>query len=91
MTATTHNTASSPSSISTGTVTRWGSRHLRIVGGVRFAAGIVLTVLGALALSRGASEIAAFLLAVAAVHFVWGSWQLKLARSATPRTGARGR
>jgi hypothetical protein len=86
MTATTHNTAPArPSIRRTGTLTRWGSGHLRMVAGVRFASGILLTVLGALALSRGASGLAAFLLAVAAVHFVWGSWQLAVARSAPPR------
>jgi hypothetical protein len=86
MTATTHNTAPSQSSTRRPiTFTRWGSRHLRLVAGVRFASGILLTVLGALALSRGASGLAAFLLAVAAVHFVWGSWQLAVARSAPPR------
>jgi N-acyl-L-homoserine lactone synthetase len=83
MTATTNNTA--PSRSGTITITRWGSRHLRTVGGVRLAAGIVLIVLGALALSRGASGIAAFLLTIAAVHFVWGGWQLSIARSAGTR------
>jgi len=89
MTATTHNTAPAQSGMRrTGSFTGWGSRHLRIVGCVRFAAGIVLTVLGALAVRRGASGVAAFLLTVAAVHFVWGSWQLVLAHSAPRRTGS---
>ena len=59
--------------------------RLRAVAGVRLAVGIFLTVLGALMLSRGAYGLAALPLAFAAVHFVWGSWQLALARSAAPR------
>jgi len=65
MTASTHHTAP----------------YLRTVAGVRFAIGIFLTGLGALMLSRGIYGPAALLLAVAAVHFTWGSWQLLIARS----------
>ena len=61
---------------------RWGSRRLRTVAGVRFASGIFLTGLGAVMLSRGVYGLAALPLAGAAVHFVWGSWQLSMARSA---------
>jgi len=59
--------------------------RLRAVAGIRFAVGIFLTVLGALMFSRGAYGLAALPLAFAAVHFVWGSWQLTAARSALPR------
>jgi len=90
MTATTHNTAPSRSSLRrTGTVTRWGSRHLRVVGSVHIAVGVVLTALGAVLLPRGGTcaLVALPLAIVAAVHFAWGSRQLVLARSAAHRTG----
>jgi hypothetical protein len=82
MTATTHNTTSARASTRRPmTFTRWGSRHLRTAGGIRVATGLFLTVLGALMLSRGAYGLATVPLAGAAVHFVWGSWQLKIARA----------
>jgi hypothetical protein len=59
--------------------------RLRAVARIRFAVGIFLTVLGALMICRGAYGLAALPLAFAAVHFVWGSWQLALARSAPSR------
>jgi hypothetical protein len=70
-------------------VTPWGYRHLRTVAGVRFAAGIFLTGLGVLLLSRGAYGWAALPLAAAAVHFSWGYWQLTIARSAPPHLSGR--
>ena len=81
MTAPTHTTAPARSGVQR-LITPWAYRHLRVVAGVRFAAGIFLAGLGALLVSRGAYGLAAFLLAVAAVHFAWGSWQLTIARSA---------
>jgi hypothetical protein len=69
MTAPTHNTTPSRS----GTqrlITPWAHRRLRIVAGVRFAAGVFLAGFGALMLSRGADALAALLLAAAAVNFV---------------------
>ena len=63
-----------------GLITPWAYDHLRGVAAVRFAVGIFLTVLGALMVSHGAYVLAAVPLAGAAVHFVWGSWQLSLAR-----------
>jgi hypothetical protein len=84
MTAPTHDTVPSRSGMQR-LITPWAYRRLRTVAGVRFAVGILLTVLGAVLLSRGAYGPAALPLAVAAVHFVWGSWQLTIARSAPSR------
>ena len=61
--------------------THHAAPYLRSVAGVRFAVGIFLTVLGAVLLARGAYELAAVPLAIAAGHFAWGSWQLRIARS----------
>ena len=89
MTAPTHDTVPSRSGMQL-LITPWAYRRLRTVAGVRFAVGVLLTVLGALMLSRGAYGLAALLLSVAAVHFVWGSWQLAIAPSAARRTEADG-
>jgi hypothetical protein len=69
-------------------ISPWGARHLRAVAGIRFAVGLLLTVIGTLMLRRGADWDAALLLAIAAVHFSWGGWQLTVARSA-PHLGGR--
>ena len=89
MTTTTHNTASSGSGTRCLPQRSWSSRRLRTVAGVRFAVGIFLVGAGAVLISAGHSWLAAVPLAGAAVHFVWGSWQLKIARFAAPRTGGR--
>jgi hypothetical protein len=92
MTASTHNTVPSPSGTRRLIPQRsWSSRRLRTVAGVRFAAGIFLAGLSAVLIYHGHSAVAALPLAGAAVHFVWGSWQLKIARFAPARTGASGR
>src|ERR1700760_2577610 len=65
-------------------ISPWGFRHLRAVAGIRFAVGLLLTVLGSLDLLRsyaGAGSVAAALFAVAALHFGLGAWQLVVARS----------
>jgi hypothetical protein len=90
MTATIHNTVPTvPSRFGTRCPQRsWSSRRLRTVAGVRFAVGIFLVGLGAVLISQGQAGVAVLPLAGAALHFVWGSWQLTLARSAAHRTGA---
>jgi hypothetical protein len=70
-------------------ITPWAFRHLSTVAGVRFAAGIFLIGLGVLTLSRDSYGYTAFLFAAAAVHFVWGYWQLTIARSAPPHLSGR--
>jgi hypothetical protein len=67
-------------------ITPWASSHLRTIAGVRFAAGIFLTGLGALLLARGAYGWAALL---AAVHFSWCYWQLTIARPAPRHLSGR--
>jgi hypothetical protein len=90
MTATIHTSIPSPSG--TGCRQRsWSSRRLRTVAAVRFAVGIFLVVVGAELIAHGQAGLAAVPLAGAAVHFVWGSWQLKIARFAPARTAAAGR
>ena len=91
MTTTTHNTASSRSGTRCLPQRSWSSRRLRTVAGVRFAVGLFLIGVGAVLISHGQSGLAAVPLAGAALHFVWGSWQLRIARFAPPRTGAFGR
>ena len=64
----------------------WEYRHLRAWAGVRIAAGIVLTGLGAVTLVGGsftaeAIEWAAFWLVLAALSFAAGYWELTIARS----------
>jgi hypothetical protein len=87
MTATTHNTVPSRSGMRR-LISPWAFRHLRTVAGVRFAAGIFLVGLGGLLISRGAYGLAALPLAGAVANFMWGSWQLALARSVAHRTEA---
>jgi hypothetical protein len=69
----------------------WEYRHLRGVGRVRIAAGIVLTGLGAVTLVGGSFTTeavgwATLFLAAAAASFAWAAWDLAIARSAPPRT-----
>jgi hypothetical protein len=70
-------------------ISPWAFNHLRTVAGIRFATGLLLTVIGSLMLARGADWAAALLLAIAAVHFSWGYWQLTIARSAHPHLSGR--
>jgi hypothetical protein len=94
MSTLTHDTTTTTTPSRSGTrrvITPSKGRTLRIVAGVRFAVGIFLAVLGALLVSHGAGGLAALPLAFSVVHFAWGSWQLTIARSAAPQTGARGR
>ncbi len=91
MTTTTHNTVPSRTGTRCLPQRSWSSRRLRTVAGIRFAVGIFLVGLGAVLIYHGDSGVAALPLAGAALHFVWGSWQLNIARFAPARTGARGR
>ena len=64
----------------------WEYRHLRAWARVRFAAGIVLTGLGAVTLVGGSFTAeavgwAAFWLVLAALQFAVGYWELAIARS----------
>jgi hypothetical protein len=92
MTATTHTSIPSPSGTGCPIAQRsWSSRRLRTVAGARFAVGIFLVGVGAVLISHAQAGLAAVPLAGAALHFVWGSWQLKIARFAPARTAAAGR
>jgi hypothetical protein len=64
----------------------WAWGHLRAVAAVRMAAGIFLTGLGVLIFAHGDHGLAALPLAGAAVNFVWGAWQLTIARTVSART-----
>ena len=75
----------------------WESRHLRAVASVRFAAGGFTLALGLVLLSLGRQAetgqdrrkcygLAAWFLVHAALQFIGGSMEMKMARSAPPRT-----
>ena len=69
----------------------WEYRHLHGFARLRFAAGIVLTGLGAVTLVGGSFTTVAigwtaFWLVLAALQFSVGYWELTIARSASPRT-----
>ena len=65
----------------------WEYRHLRVLAGVHFAAGIILFIEGALLLSIGRYGWAALLLVAAVLQFLWiGYMKMTVARSAPPRT-----
>lgn len=64
----------------------WEYRHLRVWACVRFAVGIFLAGFGALMLSYGFYGWTALLLVAAALLFLIGSLEMKVARSASPRT-----
>jgi hypothetical protein len=67
-------------------ISPWTFRHLRLVAGIRFASAAVLVTVGAMLVSAGHPGLAVLPLVGAAVHVVWGSWQLTVARSVAPRT-----
>ena len=75
----------------------WEYRHLRAVASVRFAAGGFTLALGLVLLSLGRQAetgqdrrkcygLAAWFLVLAALQFFGGSMEMKMARSAPPRT-----
>jgi len=75
----------------------WEYRHLRAVASVRFAAGGFTLALGLVLLSlgrhaetgqdrRNCDGLAAWFLVDAALQFFGGSMEMKMARSAPPRT-----
>jgi hypothetical protein len=69
---------------------RWEFRHLRIWATARIGGGVVATVCAILTLSFGGSDAAtygwaAFFLAIAAIAFAVGYWQLTIARSTSAR------
>ena len=79
------------------TMVPWESRHLRAVASVRFAAGGFTLALGLVLLSLGRHAetgqerrkcygLAAWFLVEAALQFFGGSMEMKMARSAPPRT-----
>jgi len=79
------------------TMMPWEYRHLRAVASVRFAAGGFTLALGLVLLSLGRQAetgqdrrkcygLAAWFLVLAALQFFGGSMEMKMARSAPPRT-----
>ncbi len=79
------------------TMSPWEYRHLRAVSSVRFAAGGFTLALGLVLLSLGRQAetgqdrrkcygLAAWFLVDAALQFFGGSMEMKMARSAPPRT-----
>ena len=79
------------------TMVPWEYRHLRAVASVRFAAGGFTLALGLVLLSLGRQAetgkdrrkcygLAAWFLVDAALQFFGGSMEMKMARSAPPRT-----
>jgi hypothetical protein len=79
------------------TMLPWESRHLRAVASLRFAAGGFTLALGLVLLSLGRQAktrqdkrkcygFAAWFLVVAPLQFLGGYLDMKLARSAPPRT-----
>ena len=79
------------------TMMPWEYRHLRAVASVRFAAGGFTLALGLVLLSLGRQAetgqdrrkcygLAAWFLVDAALQFFGGSMEMKMARSAPPRT-----
>jgi hypothetical protein len=72
-------------------IPRWEFGHLRVLGRLRMGAGVALTVCGLLTLSVGGNGwktygFAALFLALAALTFAVGYWQITIARSAPPRS-----
>jgi hypothetical protein len=79
------------------TMVPWEYRHLRAVASVRFAAGGFTLALGLVLLSLGRQAetgqdrrkcygLAAWFLVLAALQFFGGYMDMKMARSAPPRT-----
>ena len=79
------------------TMLPWEYRHLRAVASVRFAVGGFTLALGLVLLSLGRQAetghdrrkcygLAAWFLMLAALQFFGGSMEMKMARSAPPRT-----
>ena len=79
------------------TMLPWEYRHLRAVASVRFAAGGFTLALGLVLLSLGRQaetsqdrrkcyRLAAWFLGVAPLQFLGGYMEMKMARSAPPRT-----
>ncbi len=64
----------------------WEYRHLRVSGVTRLAGGSVAAAAGAVCLSYGVYEWAAFFLVLGALNLAGGCWYLTIARSASART-----
>ena len=83
--------ASEPLSLRTGVrrvIPRWEFGHLRGLGYARLAGAAVLTTCGLLTLGFGGDDAttygwAAGFLALAALSFAGGFWELRIARSAS--------
>jgi hypothetical protein len=72
----------------------WEFRHLHAWAGMRIGGGAVLTVCGVLTLTFGGQDgktlaWAATFLAVAALAFAAGFWELSVARRMSRRTASR--
>jgi hypothetical protein len=63
----------------------WEYRHLRVSGVTRIAGGSVAAAAGAVCLSYGVYEWAAFFLVLGALNLAGGCWYLTIARSASAR------
>jgi hypothetical protein len=66
-------------------ISPWAFNHLRLSAGIRFAVGAFLVALAGAFFLAGYPALAALPLVFAVVHFVWGYWELTIARSAVPR------
>lgn len=71
-------------------IPRWEFRHLRALGFARVGGGLVLTTCSLLTLSFGGDDAKTYgwavaFLALAAVNFAGGLWELMIARSAHSR------
>jgi VIT1/CCC1 family predicted Fe2+/Mn2+ transporter len=84
-----NDTTTTPARTGLRLIAPWGLRHLRAVAGIRFAVGALLTVIASVLITRGYAAPGAVLLAVAVLHFSWGSWQLTIARSGRPHPSGR--
>lgn len=69
----------------------WEYRHLRAWARVRLFSGLIAAGLGVVTLAFGGDDWkthgwALAFLAVAAAHWTWAAWELRIARSTTART-----
>jgi hypothetical protein len=92
-----HDSTTPLQSLMRRTMPAWEYRHLRAVASARFAAGGFTLALGLVLLSLGRQaqttqdrrkcyRLAAWFLVVAPLQFVGGYLDMKMARSAPPRT-----
>ena len=66
-------------------IARWEYRHLRALGLVRVASGIILASLGAFIFSYDAYGWATLFLALGAANLAGGCWLISLASSASAK------